>query len=383
MELSKFDKLKEKIESKDFENKNKSLKDGLYYVSFLGNIGSIFFAYFLLNPAIYKAFSAYLNNMNIAAILAGLLTVIILIIFEFVKRQILSNLSFDLIKGKFKFHSSLIGWSIASIILITASFYFSLNGAMDFASTKNQQVDIISSNYDVEIDSIRLVYFSKIKEYEDDNKIIQELTNDYRRKYTELPDTYVTGRRELQASIDANSMQIERNNNRINLLQKERDDIIQEYKNQMEIKINQVAEEDQGNIIIFLIISTSIELIIILGVYFKELFEIKVYRDNHMKLSAIVEKRDRYRILVKYIYKNGKADTGERVLGKDRLIELIKQKSKITNPKTLVDDFMNDMMFMNVFIMRGTRRYTNVSYNKAMELINNFDDTMRVLEDLK
>jgi len=48
MELKKYDRLRKKIQSKNFEEKNESLSNWLYGLSFLGNGGSIFFAYFSL-----------------------------------------------------------------------------------------------------------------------------------------------------------------------------------------------------------------------------------------------------------------------------------------------------------------------------------------------
>ena len=60
MDLKKYDELRNKIHTKDFEGRNKSLDKWLYNLSFLGNVGSIFFAYFLVSPALNKAISTNL-----------------------------------------------------------------------------------------------------------------------------------------------------------------------------------------------------------------------------------------------------------------------------------------------------------------------------------
>ena len=54
MDIKKYDTLRNKINKKDFEGKNKSLDKWLYRFSFFGNIGSIFFAYFLVYPSLQK-----------------------------------------------------------------------------------------------------------------------------------------------------------------------------------------------------------------------------------------------------------------------------------------------------------------------------------------
>ena len=53
-----YSKLRDKIKNRDFEAKNKSLNSWFFKSTFLGNLGSIFFAFFLVYPALYKAIAA-------------------------------------------------------------------------------------------------------------------------------------------------------------------------------------------------------------------------------------------------------------------------------------------------------------------------------------
>ena len=81
MDLKKYDKLRNKINTKDFEGNNKGLDKWLWIFSFIGNISSIFFAYFLVFPALLKAITANFVTGDWGTVLAFGLTLIFLSIF--------------------------------------------------------------------------------------------------------------------------------------------------------------------------------------------------------------------------------------------------------------------------------------------------------------
>ena len=95
MDLKKYDKLRKKIDTKDFEGNNKGLDKWLFGFSFIGNISSIFFAYFLVFPALLKAITINFVTGNWGITLAIGLTLIFLSIFEVTKRYFIRNFSND------------------------------------------------------------------------------------------------------------------------------------------------------------------------------------------------------------------------------------------------------------------------------------------------
>src|SRR5208283_2678940 len=107
MEFTKYERLRAKFQNKDFEEKNKYWKSILWVISYFGNIASIFFAYFLLFPALCKTISAH--STNNVTIIAGIITVIILALFEFIKRMLIKPLAFNLIKNKYKLSGAIVG----------------------------------------------------------------------------------------------------------------------------------------------------------------------------------------------------------------------------------------------------------------------------------
>lgn len=109
MDLKKYDKLRKKINTKDFEGNNKALDKWLYLFSFIGNAGSVFFSYFLVFPGFYKAISINIVEGSIATILAFLFTNIFLIIFEIIKRYFISSFSASYVSNMKKIKVN-IGW---------------------------------------------------------------------------------------------------------------------------------------------------------------------------------------------------------------------------------------------------------------------------------
>ena len=384
MDLKKYDELRKKIHTKDFEGRNKNLDRWLYKLSFLGNVGSIFFAFFLVSPALKKAISVNLVSGNVGLVLGVIVTIILLVSFEAIKRILIKNLSFSLVKSNFKIiKASILGWFIFSAVIISLSFYFSLNGAKNFASTSFQKNQNVRINLQEEIDSLKKEYENKKEPYFTDNQQLREANNEIREKYAETPVNYRTVRKEYQASIDKNTELIEDNQERIDELDSELQNNIEEVRQSYQLKTKENRKEETQNIWLFILISTSIEILIIVGVYFREFYEYNIYVANKERLEKVYQKRDRYRAMLAYIYREGKAEHGERVIGAQKLIELVSENTTIPNPKSFVENFLQDMENLDVFIVQGKRRLINATYQEALNVIENFDDALRILRNMK
>ncbi len=382
MDLNKYSELRDKIKSQDFETKNKDVDTWLNIFSYVGNIGSIFFAFFLVFPALLTAINVNLVQGDASNYIAGFISILILSGFELLKRKILANLSFDIVKNKFKIHNSLIGWGIFSIGIVFSSFYFSLNGAINFASTSKEININIENVANTEIDSVNRVYQERKQTLIDDNNGYRESNNKYRDKISDTPLNYRTVRNELQDLVDSNNESITANDVRISSIDKELNGEIRKLQSKQESEQSENEDKDISNILLFLIISTSIEFIIILGIYFDKYYDYNVYLSNIAEMETTHKKRDRYRTLIKFIFKEGMIGQDQKILGKTKLLELIKEKSTIPSPNKFLDNFLNDMEYLGIIKLNGTRRLTAVSYQDALEKINKFDDTLRLLEKL-
>lgn len=382
MDLNKYSYLRGKIHNQTFETKNKDVDKWLFIFSYFGNLGSIFFAFFLVYPALLKAIAANITGGTISVFLSGFMTVLILAGFELLKRKVFGNFVFDLVKSKFKMTKSIVGWMVFSFCFVATSFYFSLTGAIDFAKTSGEKNQIVKNTVDNRIDSITSVYNERKLELLEDNKQYRESNAQYRENIANSPINFRTVRLEYQQMIDANQKAIDENEKRIKTIDYELSVEIQKLKQLQQEESMRNEIEDVSNIYLFLIISTSIEFIIIIGVYFRTYYEYNVFVGSMNQMENMFKKRDRYKTLIRFIYKEGTIGSDESIMGKTTLVALISERTKMPNPSKFVDDFLNDMEYLGIIKLVGKRRYTATSFQDALSKIDKFDDTLRLLENL-
>lgn len=384
MDLKKYDELRKKIHTKDFEGKNRGLNSWLYKLSFLGNVGSIFFAYFLVSPALKKAITSNLVDGQWGIFLAAFVTILVLVSFETIKRLLIKNLSFDLVKNKFKIlKATILGWFIFSVAVVCLSFYLSLSGARNFASTSVIKNVVVDNVLQGQVDSLNMVYAERMAVYVDDNAALREVNTDLRQKLANTPLNYPTTRRGYQDNVDKNTEAINTNQGEIDELDTELQLVVAELKQDYGEQKAQNTDDDFKNILLFILLSTSIEVLIIVGVYFREYYEYNLYITNRERLESVYKKRDRYQLMLRFIYQEGKLNPNDRVMAGAKIIELLEENSRIQNPKKFVENFLYDMETLGIFVTQGKRRLLNATYKEALSLVENFDDALRIFENLK
>ena len=383
MNLREYDKLRGKIKIKDFEGKNRGLDKWLYRISFVGNFGSIFFAYFLVYPILFKAISVNLINGVFGNIMAFILSVTFLTIFEIIKRYLLRNFSSDFVSNNRKISFSILGWFILSMTILLLSFYLSLMGSKEFVSISNFKNNVAEVQSDVKEDSINNLYKEKYTPYLNDNIELRKINNDLRNKLLETPIEYRSVRNDYQRSIDKNDAIIKDNEKIIKDIENEAKNAVLLLKTDLNTEKNENKNEESKSITLIIIIAIFVEILIIGGVYFREYYEDKMYYLNKDKFEKIYQKRDRYRALLTYIYSNGKIKQGERVMSGIMLKELISKKSTIQNPNKFIDEFLHDMDRFGIFNTHGKRRFITISFEDALKIIDEMEDGLQILEDLK
>jgi len=378
MELKKYDTIRKEIKKMDFEGKFKQLSDWLYLFSFVGNVGSIFFAYFLIYPLFNDAISHYIQTDSTNIIISSIFTVLILFMFELIKRIVLKNFSFDFVKERFKIKEfSIISWLIISLGLIVLSFYFSINGAMKFADNTIVVEQQINKELKFKQDSVKSVYQKRINEEESNIQQLKDLNIALSNKI--ITSNFISA---IQSSIDKNIKEIEKYDNNVNKLKEELKSKINEFEIEKNNTLNKITDENNISILVFILISSLIELLIIGGIYFKSYYDLTVFRKNEPHLENFFKKRDQYLVLLSYIYKKGKLTTGDVVIGVNRLKETLKDNN-IQNVNKLVTSFYSDLEYNNIIKTEGKRKYFVVDFEKANEIITKLDDTVDILNKLK
>lgn len=381
MESKKYEKIRNRVKKMDFEGKYKQLSKWLFGFSFIGNIGSIFFAYFLLYPIFYNALDKYIN-LNLEWI-SGLLTILIMSMFELIKRIIIKNFSFDFVKSKFSLKKiSIVYWLLISILLIALSFYFSVNGAIKFSDENIIITNKLNLEYENKVNELKSSYSDKKQYFIDENKLLREKNSKLRDKIIETPLNYVTARKEYQKIIDNNLNIIENNEEKINNLSNELNKDISNIREKVDNEIKKNKDENSTSIIVFIIISTFIELLIISGVYFKVYYELTVFKLNEGLLEQHFKKRDNYLILLNFLYKNGKLKPGDVVTGMNKFKEILKENN-VVNSNKLATSFFTDLEYNNIVQTQGKRKYFVVDYETAIKLINRMGENIDIFNKLK
>lgn len=383
MDLKKYDELRKKISAKDFEGNNKILDMWLYGFSFVGNIVSIFFAYFLLYPSLLKAISINIVSGFWGTALAFIFAVTFLIIFEIVKRYLFRNFSSDYVANKKKINVVIFGWLMISVGVIGLSFYLSLVGSKNLASTSVTKNTFAETTLGVEKDSLSVIYEKKKNLYEIDNQKLRDINNNLRNVLTETPLNYTTARKEYQVSIDKNVKIIENNQVEIGRIDGQLKQRVEELNHGLNSTISENATEDKKNIVLFLIIAIFAEFIIIGGVYFREWYEYNLYVLNQQKFEKIYQKKDRYRALLAFVFRDGKLTTGDKVISGLELKTIVAEKTNIQNSNKMVDEFLHDMDSLNIFNTVGKRRFIGMTYDEACDIVEHYDDAFRALENIK
>ena len=383
MELKEYDKLRKKINVKDFEGNNKALDKWLFGFSFVGNLGSIFFSYFLLYPALLKAISINLVDGFFGTALAFIFTNVFLVIFEIIKRYLFRNFSSDYVANNKKMNGPILGWFTVSVAIVLLSFYLSLVGSKNLASTSNTKNNIATVQVDIQKDSLAVQYERKKKTYEFDNQSLRDANTDLRKNIALTPVGWMTIRRDYQSSVDKNTEIINENQSEINKIDGQLSQRVSELKFGLNTTITKNASEDTKSIVLFIIIAIFAELIIISGVYFREWYEYNLYVINQQKFEKIYLRKDRYRSLLSFIYNDGKLIPGDKVMSGLELKELVAEKANIQNSNKFVDEFLHDMDKVGVFTTIGKRRMIGATYQDAMVVVEKFDDTLRILENMK
>jgi hypothetical protein len=383
MNIKKYDELRKKINTKDFEGKNKKLDKWLYWFSFIGNMGSIFFAYFLLYPSLYKAISFNVTSGSFAIVLSFVMTNILLVIFEIIKRYFVKNFSTDFVINNNKINASILGWFIAACLIVGLSFYLSVDGSKKLASVSSYKNNIAELKTTNSIDSINNVFNNEKLIYINDNEELRKINIELRQKLTNTPVKYVVIRKDYQDNIDKNMEIIKDNQNTIIDIENNIQTTIKKLNDNLDIKRKYNKSDDTGNIILFIIIAIFVEIIIIGGIYFREWYEYNLYLINQQKFEKIYQKKNRYGILLQFIYLDGKLDVGDKVITGLDLKAVVQEKTKIQNYSKFVDEFLHDMDNLGIFVITGKRRHIGKTYIEAIDIIENYDDSHRILENLK
>ena len=359
MRFTTFKNIETKVRKPSFYDSYIGLDKILYILSFFGNVASVFLASFFFT----KLLSETITDITSPYFVWGV-TIFLLSALELLKRNIFHKFSVEFVRYKNFFNGETFILSIFSIAIISLSFYSSLRGAREF-SAKN---DLIEANTNMKVDnykdSLKLVYDGKIQ-------LIEKLNAKYDDRISlqdniSLTSTKQSDKRRIEREINKIRVDKDKNELKIKELKKEYEsDITQYEKTHVDRASNEIVK-NKANSITFVMISTVIELLILIGIFFNNNFHFVSY--NSMR--ELVISKDSYKNwllyneLLDYMYSNN-------VLTVDKLVALCSLNS-INIDDNSIKSFFN--LLVNIGIYDGSKLIV-----KKKEAENKLNDYFKMI----
>lgn len=297
MRIEDYIKLKTKFEDKSFENTYGSLDKILHYSSFFGNFASIFFAFFFLNQLLFRATSDFSGRF----IILSAFSIIFLTGFEILKRFALRNASYAAIQIK-KLNTEVVYNLVFSLIIVAGSFYLSLNGAKVFADKREQIEQVRTVEISTQMDSLNSIFDKNLKYKISERDGLIKSRDIYTAKIAD--ETYTSRLKEYKSLIQQSNEEIRRADAEIDRMRNEKETSIANTKNEITATSNLKVNEIFKNQLAFILISSFIEILILIGILFHCFFNITVYNEFQYRSDNITKFNmyNNYKELLRLMY---------------------------------------------------------------------------------
>jgi hypothetical protein len=384
MDFDKYQKLEKKIKRQSFNSAYKGINRWALIFSIFGNFASIFFAYFLLSSLLKDSMPDVESEVGIAII-----SIIFLVMFEMLKRYVFNKFSLEHIRAKFKFlRKEVLVLTLFSGMMISGSFYLSLNGAQKFTDKLDYIEQESDNQYVAYQDSINNMYDVKIQDIEDKSIALREENDILRNQNIQINEeaeeiySYSTKKAKYKLIeqnneiINKNMEKIDSNDEKVEELEQERDQILADKKAELETDADALVAKGSKNSIKFIILSSFIELIILIGIYFNCFYDYRSYREyeENIKADPNFNKWVNYDRLIELIYNNGMNVTrvGDTVVSMKRLEDLARINNYLKMDGKVIADGFKVLNHLGIVTTKGSKRIVEVDYEVAKEVLKDY-----------
>jgi hypothetical protein len=334
MKLDKYFKLKNDLETFNFEKNFNPLSRTLYYFSFLGNIFLILFSYFFIKDVTNSIPQLFPGQ----GLFFSIFIVLFMTGYELFKRFSFEQLTSTILRTR-KFTTNVFIGILVTLSLVVGSFYLGLNGAHRLIDTSDTVVATTDQTVATKADSIAKYYDKEINFYRN-----QKATTRADRKYRD--------------SIVA-------------VLQTTKDTKIKEIETKTEDKSAAKVEELKQNDFAFAVMVFFLELIILIGVAFNAYYIWTSYDEMKNILSTPKYKQLELNLrLLKLYFQNGRKKEQDAVLAKTKLAALSSSQKLNCNQKD-INDFIALCSELEITTGNRRKKVYNMNYEKAKTLLEN------------
>lgn len=354
MKIENFEKLAVEMEEGTYEQNYKSIEKTLYFSSFLGNAASIVFAFFFVNNIVgtihhYVSGQQYVLPVIIVAFLTA---------YEFLKRFIFRRLMVNALVDKRKFTVKSISGMLFTIALIAGSFYMSLNGAkqvVDTSAEVQQTTDSTLTKQTVQLDSIYETDVKGLKEK------IQFNFDNAKKRGTGWGLTRRESEQISQWETDVRNLHTEKEL-KLSVLKKE-------LKTKEDSKIVTV----QDNKATFFLLSSFIEILILIGVGFNAYYWYYSYNEFKLRVTRNpnYKKYKLFDYLLIVLYQNGAKTTGDDLPDTEGFQKLVRMHDCDATP-TDVEDFITIALQLGIIKNPNGTTKVAIPFEAAQDKIKQY-----------
>lgn len=367
MKIEDYKKLENSISSDNFRDSYKNINIIMFILSVLGNMVSIFLAYFLVN----KVFSSIIEN---SPIFVSTLTIILLTGLELLKRDFFEKFSFQFLKNR-SFNRNVMPLAIISIAIILLSFYASINGAKEFSS-KSDKIELLKDStinkFSDSISAVSTINIAKIQSEIDmkKNKIEEKDAEQTSiQSFDKLSSAQKNRVRDLKSDKDLLKNEIKELEASIIEIKSDRDKRIDNYNLAITKKTDNSKSENSDNSILFVIISSIIEITILCGVYFNKFYKFKSYNEFKEKIEndPNYQKWELYNNILNAIYTKSLSQ-GDKLPSTKQLMDICKVNDVKINQKDILN-FIKLLSSIGIIKSSGPSRYIQKSKESSISML--------------
>jgi len=327
--------------------------------SIFGNGLSIFFAFFFFTSLFASSF------VNIDGITVKWGIVFFLSLFELLKRYVFDLFSLETFKdGKKMIRSGMMSFLVSTLVLIGFSFFFSMNGAQKFMN-KEKEIQVAKQEvFNKETDSISNYYMTEyIKPLEEKNAETSEKIDRLTKQIRSWNAV------EFNSMIQTLNENVKTNNERIMFYEQQRDERIEDFKEEYITQYTQQQDENKMNIIWFLLISGAIEILILSGVYYNRYYEnatIKEY-EKAVVNTPNYKKWIKCQNILEMLYETG-IQMDEPISSTNEIIELV-SINELNITKKEIENAFKVLGHLKIYQRIGNKRILKMNQEEAYEAL--------------
>ena len=354
MKIEKFEKLTNEMETGTYEENYKGIERTLFYSSFLGNIAGVVFAFFFVN----KTVSAIHNYVSGQQYILPIIIIIFLSAYELLKRFTFRRFVVNLLTNTKKFSiKNLIGMAFV-IALVAGSFWLSVNGAKEVVDTTKDVEKVSDSTYVTQKNIIDSTYNAEIKSLNDKITYCYENAKKRDTKWglskSEKQDTRVW-------EADVKNLRIEKEQK------------LEALKKTVDAKTSTELVIVKSNMLTFFVLSSLIELLILIGVGFNAYYWFYSYNEYKLKITRNPNYK-KYKIfdyLLTIMYQSGTKVKEDVVANSETFIKMIKMHDCDANEKD-AEDFMLIAFQLGIVKQPNENVKIAISYEEAQNRIKRY-----------